>query len=156
MIRIAYLFAVLFALTLALPTLTGCSQDQPVPPAAANPPIADVPIPDGMTIDLSQSQSTVVPGSNLRLVNHVYTGSVDQLAATRFFQQELPKNGWQYVEETQNPEGITLFFTKGRENLTITISHSWFTTTAYVSIAPAGASSDNTASDNATTEPSGQ
>jgi len=151
----AFAFVVLGIFVLA--GLAACSQnDNAMPTPAANPPIADVPIPDGMTIDLDHSQSTVVPGSNLRLVNHEYTGSLQQLAVTRFFQQEMPQNGWQYVEETQNPEGITLFFTKGGEDCTITVTHSWFTTKAYVSIAPAGGNSEGADNANAATEPSSQ
>jgi hypothetical protein len=146
MVRTNCVFGVVAAFVLALLLLPGCSQnDQAIPTAAPNPPIADVPIPDGMTIDLSESQSTVVPESNLRLVNHVYKGSVPELSVTRFFLQELPTQGWQYVQETQNPEGITLFFTKGREDCTITVAHSWFTTKAYVSIAPSGSTSDSDA-----------
>ncbi len=117
--------------------LAGCSQDTAsLLPPTPNPPVADIPIPQGMHIDLSQSQSTYAPGSNIRLVNELYTGSDPRLSVARFFLHNMPTYKWQLQQERQGPGGISLDFIKNQEECVITIKHSWFTTHCYVSVTP--------------------
>ncbi|MGC8624324.1 MAG: hypothetical protein ACP5VQ_03545 [Phycisphaerae bacterium] len=130
--------------------LAGCSQNSasllaPVP----NPPVADIPIPQGMHIDLSRSQSTYAPGSNIRLVNELYTGSDPRMSVARFFLHNMPTYKWKLLEERQGPGGISLNFLKNQEECLITIKRGWFNTHCYVSVTPA-------LSKGATTAPSTQ
>jgi hypothetical protein len=118
--------------------LAGCSQNtQSLVPSAPNPPVADVPIPLGMHIDLGRSQSTYVPGSGVRLVNELYTGSVPRLSVARFFLHNMPDYKWKMQEERQGPSEISLDFIKHHEECVITIKRGWFSTHCYVLITPA-------------------
>lgn len=117
--------------------LAGCSGNSasllaPIP----NPPVADIPIPEGMHIDLSRSQSTYAPGSDVRLVNELYVGSDPRLSVARFFLHSMPMYKWNLQEERQGPGGITLDFTKNQEECVITIKRGWFNTHCYVSVTP--------------------
>ena len=117
--------------------LAGCSQNSAsLLPAAPNPPVADIPIPKGMHIDLSRSQSTYAPGSNIRLVNELYTGSDPRLSVARFFLHNMPVYKWKLQEERQDPSAISLDFTKNQEECVITIKRGWFNTHCYVSVTP--------------------
>ncbi|MCL5770367.1 MAG: hypothetical protein M1588_03535 [Planctomycetes bacterium] len=121
--------------------LAGCSQNhQALLSPAINPPIADVPVPSGFRIDLSRSQATVVPNSNLRMVNQFYKGSDPRLSVARFFMHYMPTDGWNMLQETQGPQGIILSFKnkKNRENCTVTVKRGWFHTHLYIVIAPGG------------------
>lgn len=112
--------------------------------ASPNPPVADVPVPIGFNIDLSHSQSTYVPGTNLRLVNQEYTGSDPRLSVARFYLSNMTASGWKTLQEVQNPQGIIISFSKAGEVCTVTIKHGWFHTHLFISITPIG---------NATTQP---
>ena len=126
--------------------LAGCSQNSAsLLPPTPNPPVADIPIPQGMHIDLSRSQSTYAPGSNIRLVNEFYTGSDPRLSVARFFLHNMPAYKWKLREERQGPGGISLDFLKNQEECVITIKRGWFNTHCYVSVTPALSPSATTA-----------
>ncbi len=133
--------------------LAGCSQNsEGLLPSAANPPVADIPIPAGMHINLSRSQSTYAPGSNVRLVNEMYVGSDPRLSVARFFLHNMPNFKWKMQEEQQGPGGIRLDFIKNQEECVITIKRGWFYTHCYVSVTPELSRSTTTT----TTAPAGQ
>jgi hypothetical protein len=136
-------------------TLAGCSSNPAVLLPNPRSPIADVPVPDGFHIVLSKSESTVVPGSGLRIVNEYYKGSPARLTTARFFLHNLPNNGWKRREETQGSGGITEFFKKGDENCTITIRHGWFHTHLYIVITPNHAHGGKSIAPASTTAPAG-
>ncbi len=133
----------------------GCSSNssQTLPAPGLNPPVADVPIPDGFHIQLSRSSFTLIPGSNLRLVNQVYKGSDPRLSVTRFYTHYMPTDGWALQQETQGPAGIVAYFSKPPESCTITIKHHWFHTYIYVVIAPMGSSTGNLSTGGSSTAP---
>ncbi len=135
--------------------LAGCSSGSPRTLLAPglNPPVADVPIPDGFHIQLSRSSFTLIPGSNLRLVNQVYKGSDPRLSVTRFYTHYMPTDGWALQQETQGPAGIVAYFSKPPESCTITIKHHWFHTYIYVVIAPMGSSTGNLSTGGSSTAP---
>ncbi|NNM85897.1 MAG: hypothetical protein HKL96_09120 [Phycisphaerales bacterium] len=140
---LATMLAVLALASVSL--LAGCSSDKnaslmPGP----TPPIADVPIPYGFTIDLSQSQSTYVPNTNLRVVNQLYRGSDPRLSVARFYMTNMPNSGWRMQQEIQNPQATTETFIKGPETCTVAIKHSWWHTLVYVTIVPTEAPSTTT------------
>lgn len=147
--------AVFLGLALAT-TLAGCSQNSAtLLPPAANPPVADIPIPEGMHIDLSRSQSTYAPGSNVRLVNELYVGSDPRLSVARFFLHNMPSYKWKMQEEQQGPSGIRLDFIKNQEECVITIKRGWFNTHCYVSVTPK-LSAGETSAPTTQTAPAGQ
>jgi|GEM_PF-2068805 len=134
--------------------LAGCSSSPAVLTPNPRSPIADVPVPDGFHIVLSKSESTVVPGTGLRIVNEYYKGSPSRLTTARFFLDNLPNTGWKLREETQGSGGITEFFKKGDENCTITVRHGWFHTHLYIVITPNHASGSGSGGGASTTVPS--
>ena len=115
---------------------SGSSMSKLIP--SPNPPVADVPIPIGFHIDLSHSQSTYVPKTNLRMVNQEYKGSDPRLSVARFYEDNMPGNGWKTIS-LQGSQRMVLNFSKAGESCTITITHGWFHTHIYVVIAPMGA-----------------
>lgn len=135
--------------------LAGCSSNPAVLLPNPRSPIADVPVPNGFHIVLSKSESTVVPGTGLRIVNEYYKGSPARLTTARFFLSNLPNNGWKLREETQGSGGITEFFKKGDENCTITIRRGWFHTHLFIVITPNHASGSHTGGSASTTAPTG-
>ena len=140
-------------------SIAGCSSNPAVLLPNPRSPIADVPVPQGFHIVLSKSESTIVPSTGLRIVNEYYKGSPARLTTARFFLDNLPGDGWKLREETQASGGITEFFRKGDENLTITIRHGWFHTHLFIVITPnhgsGGGSADSSTQPSPTTMPTG-
>ena len=120
--------------------IAGCSSGSSMSKliASPNPPVADVPVPIGFHIDLSHSQSTYVPKTNLRMVNQEYKGSDPRLSVARFYEDNMPGAGWKTIS-LQGSQRMVLTFSKAGEICTITITHGWFHTHIYVVIAPMGA-----------------
>ncbi len=114
---------------------SGSSMSKLIP--SPNPPVADVPIPIGFHIDLSHSQSTYVPKTNLRMVNQEYKGSDPRLSVARFYEDNMPGSGWKTIS-LQGSQRLVLNFSKAGEICTVTITHGWFHTHIYVVIAPMG------------------
>jgi hypothetical protein len=116
------------ALSLAALALPGCTafgggRDKNAPLiAAANSPIADVPVPAGFVMT-PDSTSKVVPGNQIRFVDHRYKGSDDVLPIVKFYRDTLPERGWQWVGQNQSRgTEMNLQFAKNQEDLTITIT----------------------------------
>ena len=129
-------FALVILCVLAM-LIAGCSSGSSMSKliASPNPPVADVPIPIGFHIVLSHSQSTYVPKTNLRMVNQEYKGSDPRLSVARFYEDNMPGNGWKTIS-LQGSARMVLNFSKAGEICTITVTHGWFHTHIYVVIAP--------------------
>ncbi len=106
---------------------------------APNSPIADVPIPAGFDIDLGRSNSTVVPATQFRSVYHEYKGKDDLLPVVRFYRDQMPQKGWNAVDQQQVKDSVTLRFTKGKEDCSVTVWEGTLHTHIQVRIGPAGA-----------------
>ena len=121
--------------------LTGCAgQDvdatQPALAAALTPPIADVPIPRGFRME-SRSSARVIPGSNVRIVDHYYKGHADLLPVVRFYRDRLPENGWVLTSQQQMPgDQFVLTYTKAHEDLAVSIMPGTFDMHIRVQIMP--------------------
>jgi hypothetical protein len=89
---------------------------------APNSPIADVPIPAGFALIKGESTSKVIPASNVRFVDHLYSGNDDLLPVVSFYRDQLPATGWALVDQTQSKADITLHFTKGSEDCFVTVT----------------------------------
>lgn len=102
--------------------MTGCTQGVSsaalIP--AVSPPVADVPIPAGFYM-ASESRSSVTPATSLRFVDHYYKGSDSYMPVVRFYRDQLPAKGWTLVSQQQIGDKVVLNYTKGSEDLTITI-----------------------------------
>jgi hypothetical protein len=84
--------------------------------------IADVPIPVGFLAVASRSNS-YVPPSGPRVVNHTYQGIATVTDATRFYRQQLPSHGWQFIRERSDGSITSMVYVKGQEELTVQVSH---------------------------------
>lgn len=103
--------------------LFGGGRDKDAPLiAAANSPIADVPVPAGFTMT-SDSTSKVVPGNQIRFVDHRYKGSDDVLPVVKFYREQMPEKGWKWEDQNQSRgTEMALHFTKNSEDCQITIT----------------------------------
>ncbi len=127
------LWAVMFLALLAgcetwpLPTKTDDGQALTEPPgpglvASQTSKIADVPMPVGFLAVATRS-SSYVPPSGPRAVTHTYQGIATVTDATRFYREQLPSHGWQFVRERSDGSITTTVYVKGQEELSIQISH---------------------------------
>jgi hypothetical protein len=131
---------VVIALLLAFGTVSctgGHNKNAPLV-AATNAPIADVPVPAGFTMT-PDSTSKVVPGNNLRFVDHRYKGSDDAMPVAKFYRDQLPQQGWTWVDQNQARGGeISLHFTKKNEDCFITVTPGTWDTYVRIRIDPVG------------------
>ena len=101
---------------------------------APNPPIADVPVPAGFSLVKDKSTSKWSTPSNMRIVDHDYSGNEDYLPVIRFYRDQLPPLGWQLVDQTQSGPETTLQFTKGNEVCSVTVRSRALTHNAHIRI----------------------
>jgi hypothetical protein len=105
--------------------------------AAADSPVADAPVPAGFWMT-SESRSSVTPGTQLRFVDHYYKGSEALLPVVAFYREQMPKNGWTLLNQQQQMGGDWLLtFTKGSEDLMISLSEGTFHLTIHMRLEPA-------------------
>lgn len=105
---------------------------------AANSPISDVPVPAGFTIDMSKSNSRVVPASSFRSVNHEYKGSDYMLQVVRFYRDQMPTKGWTMIDQNQVKDKVTLRFNKSKEDCSVAVWEGTLDTHITVNIGPSG------------------
>jgi hypothetical protein len=128
--------------------LAGCNhfnKSDPDAPLVADShsPITDVPIPAGFTMT-GDSTSKVVPGDQIRFVDHHYKGNDDQLPVINFYREQMPGQGWTWIDQNQPPgKDVTLHFTKKNEDCFITVSKGTFDTHIRIKIDPVGRNTGN-------------
>jgi hypothetical protein len=124
--------------------VSGCAHTKTEGPLipAADSPIADVPVPAGFQIILSQSTHEVVPSTGLRFVDHRYHGKDDVLPVVRFYRTQMPEKGWTTVDQKQLHDEITLRYTKNNEDCVVTVMPGTMDTKIRVKIDPAGRNVD--------------
>jgi len=129
--RFARVASCVVCLAFAGAALSGCnaltSKDKNAPLIpAANAPIADVPIPAGFTMT-SDSTSKVVPGNQIRFVDHRYKGEEDVLPIVKFYRDLMPENKWNLVDQNQSRgTEVTLHYTKNNEDCYVMITPGSF------------------------------
>ncbi|MEM9416670.1 MAG: hypothetical protein AAGA29_14510 [Planctomycetota bacterium] len=94
--------------------------------------IPDVPMPVGFRAVASQCTSS--SDGQSRTVHHVYQGHAKSSAAAAFYQDLLPEHGWTFVSAENVSDTATLFYTKGRESLTVETRHGYGVTTVTIDI----------------------
>ena len=130
--------SILGLVTMSILVLAGCSQSgsslssELIPSASS--PVADAPVPAGFSLMKSQSTSRVILTSNRRSVDHQYSGSDDYLPVVRFYQDQMPKNGWTMVDQNQSQRDTTLHFTKANEDCFVTVIPGGLVTHTHIRI----------------------
>ncbi|MFP3938194.1 MAG: hypothetical protein ACLFVW_07605 [Phycisphaerae bacterium] len=79
----------------------------------ARPPVADLPVPAGFSLDEQKSRGFTTGGA--RWVDHVYKGSADKFAVARFYKRNMPINNWDLMTDMFVQGDIILTFEKQRE-----------------------------------------
>ncbi|MFP4106913.1 MAG: hypothetical protein ACLFVU_12590 [Phycisphaerae bacterium] len=96
----------------------------------ARPPVSDVPVPRGFSLDESRSRSFASGG--LRYLDHRYTGGEDKFAVARFFKKQMPVFRWARVTDMFVQGDIILDFEKDSERCRVVISDGGWTTSTVV------------------------
>ncbi|HUO10386.1 MAG TPA: hypothetical protein VM008_18920 [Phycisphaerae bacterium] len=126
----------LLAMT-AIPACSDSHHDSVNLVPATTSPIADVPVPVGFS--MNDASTSKVEASGLRFVDHKYDGSDDVLPVIRFYKDQMPAKGWTFVSQNQLVHNeISLHYTKGSEDCTVTVTPGSFHTHIRVQIDPAG------------------
>ncbi len=112
------------------PSARGSRSAGPAPElvAAGRPPIADLPVPLGFSLNEGKSRNFSAAGA--RYVDHVLTGSADKFAVGRFYKRQMPINRWTLVTDMFVQGNIMLDFEKDTERCRITITDGSFGSTA--------------------------
>lgn len=87
--------------------------------ANANPPIADLPVPQGFKLDKKRSRDFA---KGKRYIDHVYTGKAGKIAIERFYKQQMPICRWELVSKTIVREKVKLVFKQKEERCAIVIN----------------------------------
>ncbi|MBT3202197.1 MAG: hypothetical protein HN350_20020 [Phycisphaerales bacterium] len=113
-------------LAVLLCTLSGCDIfDGDVNPgmelsALAKPPVADLPVPYGFTLDPEHSRT--FDSGIARFVDHVYTGSASTFAVSRFYKKAMVARRWNFKSEVLSLGDQDLRFEKGGETCRVRIT----------------------------------
>jgi len=92
--------------------------------AVAKPPVADLPVPFGFTLDESKSRS--FDSGVARLVDHFYWGSASKFAVSRFYKKAMVARRWRFVSETLSLGDQNLRFERPGETCRVRITPgSW-------------------------------
>lgn len=89
--------------------------------AKARPPIPDVPVPIGFSLDEGQSHNYAAAG--VRIIDHVYKGGEDKFDVGRFYRKQMPVGGWTLVTDTFARGNLILDFEKDMESCSVTVGN---------------------------------
>jgi len=96
--------------------------------AVARPPVAYIPVPEGFTLD--PTQSVTFDTGVTRRVDHLYTGPAAPLALVRFYKREMVARGWSLVSQPPSVGDQTLGFKKSGQACRVRItSGTWLNPT---------------------------
>jgi hypothetical protein len=87
--------------------------------AQSRPPVPDLPVPLGFTLDQDNSRSFAGAGS--RWVIHQYHGRANKWAIGRFYRRQMPINRWTLETDRMIQGTIFLDFSKGNERAVLMI-----------------------------------
>jgi hypothetical protein len=88
--------------------------------AQARPPILDLPVPVGFSMDERRSRDFAAAGA--RYVDHVYKGRSDKFAVGRFYKRNMPRSRWVLVTDMFVQGDIMLDFEKQTERCRIIVA----------------------------------
>lgn len=96
--------------------------------AQARPPIPDLPVPIGFSLDAKNSRSFA--GAGTRWVVHRYAGGESKWAVGRFYKRQMEVHGWQLDSDRMIQGTIYLDFSKAGQRCVVKVTDgSWFTRT---------------------------
>ncbi len=138
--RIVFVVAVVTVAAVAA-VMAGCNQTSRLQPvgdqgqrlelvAQTRPPILDLPVPIGFSLDERRSRNFA--GAVARYVDHLYKGRADKFAVGRFYKRNMPISRWVLVTEIGIQGDITLDFEKRTERCRIIVSKGDWLNTVHV------------------------
>ena len=97
--------------------------------AMSRPPVPDLPVPIGFSLDEGKSRDYAFAGA--RFVDHVYQGGSPKLAVKRFYERQMPINRWTLTTSMFVRGEVMLDFEKETERCRVMVSDgSGFNATA--------------------------
>ena len=97
--------------------LTGCASSPPRPQHSE---FEDIPVPKGLTLDVSKS--TIIESPTVKAARLIYKGRVESESLGVAFRTTLEANGWRHVSSTTSSDkGITQVYEKGGNPLQVNI-----------------------------------
>lgn len=102
---------------------------------ASEPRLSDVPVPAGFKFIADRSSDRLTEG--FRIANHRYEGDAPLRQVAAFYKREMPRGGWQLVDESFGSGRQRYMFNKGAETCHISIWDDWGTK-VYIQVLPKG------------------
>jgi len=96
------------------------------------PPIPDVPLPMGFSMDEGRSRSFAAAGA--RYIDHVYKGRADKFELARFYKEYMPKNRWTLVTDMFVRGDVVMDFEKQTERCRVVVSGGGFLRHTYINV----------------------
>lgn len=117
----------------------GCAGDQDADLVAQpRPPVPDIPVPSDFKLEEKMSRSR--SRGTWRTVDYLYRGSGEKFAVIRFFERQMPINGWTATDKRFVQGRATLNFVNDNEVCSITVYNAsgWNGTYIHVDVSPSG------------------
>jgi hypothetical protein len=109
--------------------LAGCASSPPQPQRSE---FEDIPVPKGLTLDLSKS--TVIESPTVKAARLLYKGRLEPESLAVAFRTTLEANGWHHLSSmTSEDKGITQVYDKGGNSLQVMIYEGIYYTWVEVS-----------------------
>jgi len=105
-------------------TLSACASS---PPRAQRSEFEDIPVPNGLVLDLSRS--TIIESPTIKAARLFYRGRLTPDSLALSFRTTLEANGWRYLSSTTAAEkGTTQVYEKPGSSLQVLIYEGWYYT----------------------------
>jgi len=116
------------------------SQKPPVSAKAVPPPIieefGDIPVPRELKRNDDQSFVYEAPGVAIGVIT--YSGRVTANSVAGFFREQMPTQGWRFLNAFKDSKNIDLFFMKSSRSCQISIRYGILATKVIVKVGPSG------------------
>lgn len=125
-------------LSLCLLVATACASN---PPRVQRSEFEDIPVPKGLSVDLSKS--TIIESPTVKAARLFYKGRVEPESLALSLRTTLEANGWRNISATTaSDKGITQIYEKPGSSLQVVIYEGWYYTWVEMSatrtVAPSG------------------
>lgn len=125
-------------MSLCLLVATACASN---PPRVQRSEFEDIPVPKGLSVDLSKS--TIIESPTVKAARLFYKGRVEPESLALSFRTTLEANGWRNISATTaSDKGITQIYEKPGSSLQVVIYEGWYYTWVEMSatrtVAPSG------------------
>jgi hypothetical protein len=125
-------------MSVCLLVATACASN---PPRVQRSEFEDIPVPKGLSVDLSKS--TIIESPTVKAARLFYKGRVEPESLALSFRTTLEANGWRNISATTaSDKGITQIYEKPGSSLQVVIYEGWYYTWVEMSatrtVAPSG------------------